>query len=231
MIATSDRWSAFLEGARRWIAKRSEEQVSSAGTAGRFARTFARKLRQQREYLANAVKEEEEDDDEAAALQDATWRGGGLGEEEEKRAADFALWGSRYFEGQEDMKCGRHAVNNLIGGPQFIDQNLESAGSQVCAEYGEPRSMHMSSNGWYSHSVLAKLFDVTSPPLGHLFLRPATESDYHIVLACDDYYGLLVNKGNVHWASIVLHARAGKLFYVDSCYFPTVINLMDLKPF
>jgi hypothetical protein len=143
----------------------------------------------------------------------------------DKRTSDERLWASRYFERQEHAKCGRHAVNTLIGGPQFIDGDLVTASEAVCIETGDPREWHIAEKGWYSLEVLACLFDMTSPPLGQLLLRPCTARFYEAIRAGVQYYGCLVNQCNAHWVCIVPHN--GALFYVDSFYTPVSIDLQD----
>ena len=84
------------------------------------------------------------------------------------------LWGSRYFEEQAPGgKFGQHALNNLIGGPQFDDAFMEEAFRLVMEELPhEPAALHRRGAGWYSHSVLAKALDVTCPALYRLLFRP-----------------------------------------------------------
>lgn len=147
--------------------------------------------------------------------------------QEAKKASDAFLWGDRYFEKQDQMKCGKHAVNNLIGLPQFTDGDMENACCQVCIETGEDESEHMAPRGWYSWSVLARLLDMTAPPLGRLLLEPCTAQAYDELLSSDDYYGCLINQRNTHWVCVAKHN--GRLFYVDSCYYPTEIDYEDFQ--
>lgn len=46
------------------------------------------------------------------------------------------LWGDRYFEKQQGARCGQHALNNLVGGPQFNASDLAEGCKQVVAEIG-----------------------------------------------------------------------------------------------
>jgi hypothetical protein len=167
---------------------------------------------------------EEPDEEEQPA---ASRKRGLVDPKEAKKASDVLLWGDRYFERQQEMKCGRHAVNNLIGGPQFIDQDLEGACEAVCLDTGDDVRQHIAPQGWYSMSVLASLIDMTVPPLGQLLLKPCAAEAYHLMLQGDDYYGCLVNQRNLHWACVVKHN--GRLFYVDSCYYPTEIDFPDFQ--
>jgi hypothetical protein len=148
-------------------------------------------------------------------------------EEMLKRDMDCKLWGDRYFESQEYMKCGRHAINNLFGGPQLINQDLENASSEVCAVTLDHKLLHIAPNGWYSHSVLATLFDMTSPPVARLLLRPADESAYHSMLDTDAYWGCLINQRNAHWVCVA--KENSTLFYLDSYHAPVTIHFSDFQ--
>ena len=146
-------------------------------------------------------------------------------EDLEKRALDFHVWGERYFEQQQGAFCGRHAPNNLLGRPQFTDEDLLTACTTVCAITGEAPADHCAPSGWYSHSVLATVLDQTAPPVGHLIVNQAEPGDYHLVVACDDYYGFLVNLENQHWARIAKLEAC--LWYVDSRFAPTMVDVED----
>jgi hypothetical protein len=136
------------------------------------------------------------------------------------------LWGSRFFETQEDVKCGKHALNNMLQGPQFVEADIQLACVQVCSEIGEPASQHMAPRGWYSHSVLASLLDLTVPPIGTLLLEPADQTAYDSLLG-DAFHGMLLNLQNRHWVCIV--KEQGHLFYVDSCNEPVTIDRHDFN--
>ena len=143
----------------------------------------------------------------------------------EDAAAHLAIWGSRYFERQQQGKCGRHAVNNLLGGPQYVDDDLEKACAEVAAELGEPLRLHCSAGGWYSICVLAKLFDMTSPCTAVLSTTQMQPGTYQEVVHNDDHIGILINHGNVHWKCLCKHA--GRMFLVDSLYAPTVVDAYE----
>ena len=68
-----------------------------------------------------------------------------------------AHWSDRYFEPQVEAHCGMHALNNLIGAPQFTQDDLQAATAQVIAETDEHISDHVAPGGWYSHSVLVSV--------------------------------------------------------------------------
>ena len=63
-------------------------------------------------------------------------------------------------------RCGQHALNNLVGGPQFTVQDLQMACDGVCAETVQVASAHVRLNGWYSHSVLANVLQMLYPLAG-----------------------------------------------------------------
>ena len=52
-------------------------------------------------------------------------------------------WGDKYFEKQVDAECGQHALNNVLGGPQYLKDAFTAAAEQVVAEYGQPAAEHI----------------------------------------------------------------------------------------
>ena len=88
------------------------------------------------------------------------------------RMVSEEAWADRYFEKQEGAACGKHALNNLCGGPQFVDDDMVVACSQVLAETGEEENDHRSGHGWYSHSVLARVVQNFVPPAMRLLTGP-----------------------------------------------------------
>ena len=143
------------------------------------------------------------------------------------REVESVAWGDRYFEQQEDMRCGRHAVNNLLGRPQFVDADLNAAVDQVVATLGDPRALHATKSGWYSHAVLATLFDMTTPCEYALRPEPLHELAYHEVLSNPSFCGVLVNVNNVHWTCLC--KEGCRLFYVDSRFAPTIVSPEDFQ--
>ena len=140
------------------------------------------------------------------------------------------LWGDRFFERQipGQAKCGQHALNNIIGGPQYDDEFLEAAWQTVEAQLpGEPERLHRRADGWYSHSVLAAALDFTMPPMWRFLFRPVCNEDWKAVSIEEDVAGVLVNVGNVHWSAIVRCAE--HVFYVDSLYLPHLILQKDFE--
>ena len=147
---------------------------------------------------------------------------------------EVALWGDRYFERQVDNKCGRHALNNMIGGPQFLDENLLAVCMDVVATTGERPEEHARSDGWYSHGVLAAVFDRVAPPMGRLLDRPLHCSSYHALAQNPHCLGAIVNHSNAHWTAIIKHA--GALWHVNSQTWPKILSctayeqLLQLNP-
>ena len=136
-------------------------------------------------------------------------------------------YGSRYFEHQQPgAYCGMHALNNLCGSPQFLPRDLEKACDLVLEELGsevgffEDRRLHALPNGWYSHGVLAKAFDLLLPPTWKMLSVAARGSDWSR-FGNPAVAGCLVNLDNTHWASIVAHE--GSVFYLDSFDQPVLI--------
>ena len=98
---------------------------------------------------------------------------------------------------------------------------------EVAAELGEPLKLHCGKGGWYSIAVLAKLFDMTSPCSSVLSDGPAQPDVYEDLLLDNEKIGILVNQRNEHWVCMCKHA--GKIFYVDSCHAPTVVDASEFE--
>ena len=141
-------------------------------------------------------------------------------------------YGDRYFEPQLELQahCGLHAVKNLLGGPQFSVLDLRQACHLVVGElaaessYWEDGGLHALPNGWYSHGVLAKAFDLLVPPTWKMLSSVARGSDWGR-FADPAVAGCLVNLRNTHWASIAAHE--GNVFYLDSQHLPVLIEEQD----
>ena len=134
----------------------------------------------------------------------------------------MSRWGDRYFERQVAAECGQHAVNNVLGGPQYQREAFAAAARQVVAQYGEPEAEHIRPGGWYSHSVLATVLQNTAPAPWKLLFSKLRQTDYHTVLADELICGALVNQDNYHWIALVKHE--GVLWEVDSRLFPTPLG-------
>ena len=142
--------------------------------------------------------------------------GGGEDEADLEQVAAEAVqcWAGKYSERQDSAKCGQHALNNIIGGPVFGDDELSEACTQVLQASQDPEAMHRRAFGWYSHSVLGQCLQNTLPPMYRLLLTPCTQSDWEDLATNPAYHGALVNCANRHWTAVVKHNDL--LFYVDS---------------
>ena len=87
-----------------------------------------------------------------------------------------------------------HALNNLVGGPQFSPADLETTCAQAVAETGESMADHATNTGWYSHSVLGHVLQETIPPRGRPCLSPIDTAE--IFQFCKDnlIYGAVINQ-------------------------------------
>ena len=133
-----------------------------------------------------------------------------------------SLWGDRYFERQGAAPvCGRHALNNLLGGPQFSDADLNIACSMVLAETDDSRSWHVSGGGWYSHSVLGMAFD-TIVPKWRMLASPLLPSSWPSFSNSDAMVGALLNHNGAHWSAMCKHNNY--VWHVDSQREPVVLD-------
>lgn len=136
-------------------------------------------------------------------------------------------WGDRYFERQTLARCGMHALNNLVGGPQFVPDDLVSACRSIILETGEFASDHATAMGWYSHSVLSRVLQETVPPRWRLRFSPLLPNEVDDFYSDTLMYGALVNHHGEHWVAVVKHMDL--LWNVDSCSIPRVLRLMDFR--
>ena len=201
ILSTSDRWDAFCQAAKRFADDDSPEKKAE---------------------LLGPVPPEPEVVREVAD---------DVAEEHSSYYLEFTqTWGDRYFEHQQAGRCGQHAVNNLLAMPQYTVQDMESSLDAVVAELGvDSKSDHGNAAGWYSHSVLADIFQKTSPAAWKLGMtRVAADKKHWCVLQGLHVCGILINIGpGVHWTCIVTHV--GHTFYVDSQQFPP--SLIDEENF
>lgn len=255
MNSTGDKWAAFLAAAKRYSARKVSAVVATQGKVGDFAKRVGQKRRAARQGQVGGRGDAAEgvvpllDAESAAlhaALSDSELQG------KEKEAAEDILkdadgdanggedtfflqclqaWGDRYFEKQEQGRCGQHAVNNLLGRPQYTVQDMEASLDSVLAELGaDSRSAHGNAAGWYSHSVLAHVLTNTVPPTWKLGTRRVVSDGKHwSLLHGPGTCALLLNIGpGLHWTCIVPHL--GQTFYVDSQHFPpSIIDESDFQ--
>ena len=132
----------------------------------------------------------------------------------------------RYFERQVSAQCGLHALNHVLGGPQFFPQDLETAAVEVAVE-GDDLEDHIGVGGWYSHSVLAKALDLMVVPQFRMLFRPVepVHSAYAALLENGLIQGIVVNQRNTHWTAIVAHES--RVWHVDSLSGPEVLAEHD----
>ncbi|CAK0857548.1 unnamed protein product, partial [Prorocentrum cordatum] len=99
LVGNDDRWSAFLDAAREWAKCADSRAKLKLGLATGKAGKLALAAGKRLAAEANPAD---------------PWHAG-------------ALWGDRYLERQGSAPvCGRHALNNLLGAPQFSDGDLEA---------------------------------------------------------------------------------------------------------
>ena len=129
---------------------------------------------------------------------------------------NMELWNGRFYEEQEPGRafCGRHALNNLLGGPQFDDEALRIACATVCGITGDHEREHLARDGWYSHSVLAQAFDLLHPPPWRSLTDRVAPGTYDRYLHNEQFVGILLNHGNTHWTTIT--RWNSNLWHVDS---------------
>ena len=238
MLSTYERWGPFCEAARQY--EISLRDVKSKMHPSAFA--VAKRLRRlQGKHVPRQPRIEPEYGEMPQANVMSTDAMVQMGNEDVfdvspttsediLRQQSMLVWGDRFFERQipGQAKCGQHALNNIIGGPQYDDEFLEAAWQTVEAQLpGEPERLHRRADGWYSHSVLAAALDLTMPPMWRLLFRPVCNEDWKAVSIEEEVAGVLVNVGNVHWSAIV--RRAEHVFYVDSLYLPHLILQKDFE--
>ena len=119
-----------------------------------------------------------------------------------------------FFERQEAMRCGKHALNNALGRAAFSDADLSRAcdvfieESLVPSNEGGPvsaevREDHERRDGWYSIEVMAQA--LRRSLLYELLLAPLGEKEnehlrnYIVDPRCG---GIVVNQANRHWVAI-----------------------------
>ena len=148
-------------------------------------------------------------------------------------ARPLGTQGLRYtlhFETQNAKRCGRHALNNALGGEVLLqNSDLTEACDVVIAESFIPddngclsdpqsRADHELANGWYSEAVLAMALRRTMQY--RLLLQPLSQNPH--ILADPAIAGAIVNKDNEHW--VALKRVDGHIWLLDSCHTPVVLT-------
>lgn len=217
MVSTEDRWVAFCSAAEDWMMEQLERrQKLHEGLHPLMWR--ARKPRGKSLSGQACGKGEVVAASSASTLQGPS-----------APAAIQAAWGNMYFERQVEAQCGRHALNNLVGGPQFMPSDMERACQAVLAETGEEEHQHIAPGGWYSHSVLGEVLQHANPPTWRMLSAPLLHADYKRVSTDELLVGVLINHDNVHWSAVVRHD--GHLWLADSLRQPVQLSeeaYMDL---
>ena len=117
------------------------------------------------------------------------------------------------FERQEESRCGKHSLNNALGGEKdirFTNEDLKGACDTVVFESlipdregGVPSDPtvhedHMGEDGWDSERVLAEILRRSLQY--ELCLEPLHRNPY--ALWEDDVVGAVANQNNVHWVAV-----------------------------
>ena len=135
---------------------------------------------------------------------------------------NFRLQYDGFFERQEEMRCGKHALNNALGGEHiFSNQDMSTACEIFIWESKFPdapgyapameiRSRHEKPNGWYSFQVMGTALRHTAVfALSEQPLRESPDIIYNQAVV-----GAVVNLNNQHWVAIKF--RDGALWLLDS---------------
>jgi hypothetical protein len=191
-----------------------------------------------RALLGNAETQFQEDD----AMAEASARNAAVGTATPSDAADHQLPppSAIYplpWERQVEMRCGRHALNNALGGEHaFSNDDLSNACDVVVAESlfpdnegiaGDPqhRHDHEAADGWYSEAVLAMALRRTLQY--RLLLEPLHVNPN--VLEESRIAGAVVNKDNEHW--VALRRVEGRIWLLDSTRQPRALHHEEYMAF
>ena len=126
-----------------------------------------------------------------------------------------------FFETQEELRCGRHALNNALGGELiFTNADLSTACDVLIAESCFPdangvldiqrREDHESAAGWYSEEVLATALRASLHY--ELLLQPLKQNVNKLME--ENIVGAICNKNNQHW--IAFKYVDGAVWLLDS---------------
>ena len=116
------------------------------------------------------------------------------------------------------MRCGRHALNNVMGSAFFDDEDLTIACNNIIAETDDPPQLHARANGWYSHSALGKALEQTN----YVRMLSRWVRDVPTIIDHPQCWGIVVNVNNAHWVAMVKHN--GRKWWVDSMSQPQEIS-------
>ena len=141
------------------------------------------------------------------------------------------------WERQVEMRCGRHSLNNALGGEHvFSNEDLSNACDVVVAESlfpdnegiaGDPqhRHDHEAADGWYSEAVLA--MTLRRSLNYRLLLEPLHVNPN--VLEEDRIAGAVINKDNEHW--VALRRVDGRIWLLDSTQQPRALHHKEYMAF
>ncbi len=124
-----------------------------------------------------------------------------------------------YFERQEQRLCGKHAVNNAIGGPVFAEADLRDGAQMAATEQGGLLKDHAGLRGDFSESAIAHTLLQTSPYRLNATRRVESAASAFVPDdAQDEIVGLLVHKSD-HWVAIKQDrsTRRTVAWLLDSC--------------
>ena len=144
-----------------------------------------------------------------------------------------------YFERQVAAECGKHAVNNLVGHPLFMAEDLKEACGRYLAEAamadglqdGENENWHVAASGWYSSEVLSfalrntHLFFGEDAPSYELELASLRQQEH--IFHNDEVIGALQNQDNHHW--IAIRKEGGQAWLLDSRRVPRPLTPKQLS--
>ena len=138
---------------------------------------------------------------------------------------------SCYFEPQEELRCGIHALNHALGGHFFNKEDLEHAATtflQENWELGDNLAAHMGPGGDYSIEVL--LMAVRTKSM-QAFDRLCWHMSDQRALRCEDLegcFGAIQNHGGQHWVAL-RRCQDGHFFHVDSLRRPELLTPAELE--
>ena len=142
------------------------------------------------------------------------------------------------FETQQELRCGRHALNNAFGGIHtFTDGDLTAACEALVAEsmipddngiISDPQTLddHMSRAGWYSNAALGMALRRTfhyELQMGHQLRLNLNALEEVAVI------GAVTNKRNTHWVALKL--VDGRIWLLDSLEEPKVLDAASFRAF
>jgi hypothetical protein len=133
-----------------------------------------------------------------------------------------------YFERQEGLHCGMHALNNVIGERFLTKENMESAVETYVWQQefeGCPERIcdHWSPDGNYSEAALTHAlicFENTYTLDVNMPILPLTTMPEEIF--SDDILGVIVNKDQGHWVGVKVVENL--IWLLDSIRLPQLLS-------